>query len=150
MRRNESPTSPDKLLRPQLRNFSSFFFFCTDRSRTTILAYTQKRQKSFLPGASNDGFSFFLMIERIDLSDYWSLSRYCIYMTHFPLAINYSQSSVGGQKCRKFSRVGGIIEVENCFPAIRWIAVEWIGITVADGSYRFYIENTDSPPFGET
>lgn len=65
-------------------------------------------------------------------------------MTHFPLAINYSQSSVGGQKCRKFSRVGGIIEVENCFPAIRWIAVEWIGITVADGSYRFYIENTDS------
>lgn len=71
-------------------------------------------------------------------------------MTHFPLAINYSQSSVGGQKCRKFSRVGGIIEVENCFPAIRWIAVEWIGITVADGSYRFYIENTDSPPFGET
>lgn len=22
--------------------------------------------------------------------------------------------------------------------------VEWIGITVADGSYRFYIENTDS------
>lgn len=51
MRRNESPTSPDKLLRPQLRNFSSFFFFCTDRSRTTILAYTQKRQKSFLPDA---------------------------------------------------------------------------------------------------
>lgn len=34
--------------------------------------------------------------------------------------------------------------MENCFPAIRWIAVEWIGITVADGSYRFYIENTDS------
>ena len=34
-------------------------------------------------------------------------------------------------------RVGEIIQVENCFAAIH-DTVEWIGITVADGTYRFY------------
>lgn len=102
-----------------------------DASNDGVFSINQKKPKSRSVG----------LLAIVSLS---CIIHIYIYMTHFPLAINYSQSSVGGQKCRKFSRVGGIIEVENCFPAIRWIAVEWIGITVADRSYRFYIENTDS------
>lgn len=66
-----------------------------------------------------------------------------IYMTHFRSIIR--NPALEGRNAENSLEWAESSRWKIVFPLSRWIAGRVdIGITVADGSYRFYIENTDS------